>query len=52
MEILLLIMIFTYPALMILLTFFIIYSITLRKKLKTREKINEIEEEKQWFTQF
>ena len=45
MEILLLIMIFTYPALMILLAFFITYSITLRKKLKTREKINNIEEE-------
>ena len=47
MEILLLIMIFTYPALMILLAFFIIYSIKLKKTLKTREKINEIEEEKQ-----
>lgn len=45
MEIILLIMIFTYPALMILLAFFIIYSITLRKKLKTREKINNLEEE-------
>ena len=45
MEILLLIMIFTYPALLILLTFFIIYSITLRKKLKTIEKINNLEEE-------
>ena len=52
MEILLLIMIFTYPALLLLLTFFIIYSLTLRKKLKTREKINEIEEGKQWSTEF
>ena len=52
MEILLLIMIFTYPAIIILLTFFIIYSLNLRKKLKTKEKINEIEEELKWYTEF
>ena len=52
MEILLLIMIFTYPAIVILLTFFIIYSLNLRKKLKTKEKINDLEEENKWSTEY
>lgn len=45
MEILLLIMIFTYPVLLMALGLLITYIIILRKKLKTREKINDIEEE-------
>lgn len=45
MEYLLLIMIFSYPAVLILLAFFIFYALTLRKKLKTKEKIDNIEEE-------
>ena len=52
MEILLLIMIFTYPILLMALGLLITYIIILRKKLKTREKINNIEEEFKWFTQF
>ena len=45
MEILLLIMIFTYPILLMALGLLIACIVILRKKLKTKEKINNIEEE-------
>ena len=44
MEILLLIIIFTYPILLMALGLLIAYIIVLRKKLKTREKMNNLEE--------